>query len=360
MLADAGDRARLLGKVKRMAERQIALAASDRESSAEDDPLMTALLHMSPVERHRRFVELLGRAMPWIDANLSRDYTPAADQYKCFIGVANPVGFERSFRTEIETCVPTHAGITSQQIGIVNTGVAGRAVCFCELSGIPLTVLRGLESWRTSYRKETEKIPVHTHIDSTQFAHPLVPSMDELNALADDFKHYLLAVMLGVMTRSAQRTLPAGQYQFMVERGDSLRMGNERAFRQNGLPVAYREQIVAQVNERLDAFDRTQIGALAVLAGHYESRVYAPRVIPDETGAQSRRKGFASAIAGEASRELEGRALRKGLKAQAYAALKNARRRGWRSGRRRSSCPTPTPTSGKSASPMPRTARGSS
>ena len=288
MLADAGDRARLLGKVKRMAERQIALAASDRESAAEDDPLMTALLHMSPVERHRRFVELLGRAMPWIDANLSRDYTPAADQYKCFIGVANPVGFERSFRAEIDTCVPTHAGITSQQIGIVNTGVAGRAVCFCELSGIPLTVLRGLESWRTSYRKETEKIPVHTHIDSTQFAHPLVPSMDELNALADDFKHYLLAVMLGVMTRSAQRTLPAGQYQFMVERGDSLRMGNERAFRQNGLPVAYREQIVAQVNERLDAFDRTQIGTLAVLAGHYESRVYAPRVIPDETGAQSR------------------------------------------------------------------------
>ena len=97
--------------------------------------------------------------------------------------------------------MPTHAGITSQQVGIVNTGVAGRAVCFCELSGIPLTVLRGLESWRTSYRKETEKIPVHTHIDSTQFAHPLVPSMDELNALADDFKHYLLAVMLGVLTR---------------------------------------------------------------------------------------------------------------------------------------------------------------
>lgn len=320
MLTEPGERSALLNKVKRMAERKIALGAGEADAQEEQDPLMVALEQMSPTERQRRFSELLSRAMPWIDANLSRDYVPGADQYKCFIGVANAADFERRFRTEIIQSLPTGV-ITSNQVGIVETGVAGRAVCFCELSGIPLTVLRGLEPWRTSYRKESEKIPVHTHIDSTQFAHPLVTSMDELNALADDFKTYLLAVMLGVLTRSAQRTPPAGQYQFLVRRGESLKMGNERAFRQNGLPVAYREQIISQVNSRLDGLDKTQMGLIATLAGFYESRVYAPRLVPDETGFEQPRKGFASAMAGEAARELKGRALRKGLNEAEFDAL---------------------------------------
>ena len=320
MLAEPGERAVLLGKVKRMAERKIALGAADAGAEEEQDPLVAALEQMSPTERQRRFSELLSRAMPWIDANLSRDYTPVADQYKCFIGVANASDFERRFRAEIIASLPTGV-ITGNQLGIVETGVSGRAVCFCELSGIPLTVLRGLESWRTSYRKESEKIPVHTHIDSTQFAHPLVTSMDELNALADDFKTYLLAVMLGVLTRSVQRTPPAGQYQLLVRRGESLKMGNERAFRQNGLPVAYRDQIVAQVNDRLDALGATGMGLIATLAGFYENRVYAARLVPDETGLEVPRKGFASAMAGEAARELKARALRKGLKETEFVAL---------------------------------------
>lgn len=323
MLAEPAERATLLSKVKRMAERQIALAAAGGEIAGEDDPLMAALEQMSPTERQRRFTELLSRAMPWIDANLTREYTPNADQYKCFIGVADAAGFDKRYRAEIDACVPTHAGITARQIGIVETGVPGRAVCFCELSGIPLTVLRGLEPWRTSYRKEGEKIPVHTHIDSTQFAHPLVPSMDELNNLADDFKSYLLAVMLGVLTRSPQRVVPPGQYQFMVRRGESLKMGNERAFRQNGLPVNYREQIIGQVNDRLDGLDKFQMGLLSVLAGYYETAVYTPKLVPDETGAETSRKGFGSAMAGEAARELKDRALRKGLKEQEFNQLES-------------------------------------
>ena len=63
--------------------------------------------------------------------------------------------------------------------------------------GIPLTMLRGIETWRTSYRKESERTPLHTHIDSTRFKHPYSPSPQELNELADDFKCYLKAVMLG-------------------------------------------------------------------------------------------------------------------------------------------------------------------
>ena len=324
MLAQPEDRASLLSKVKRMAERQIAIASGGVEGESDVDPLIAALEAMSPPERHRRFTELLARAMPWIDANLSREFTPSAEQYKCFIGVAGAREFERRFRAEIEACVPAQAGITSDQILIVETGTPGRAVCYCELSGIPLTVLRGLEPWRTSYRKESEKIPVHTHIDSTQFAHPLVPSMDELNALADDFKHYLLAVITGVLIRSPQKVVPPGQYQFTVRPGETLRMGNERSFRKNGLPPTRRDQIINRVNDKIDALGKTQMAALAILAGHYEFNVYAPKkVVIDEAGTEEFRKGFAGTLAGEAARELTDRALRRGLSEREFERLKD-------------------------------------
>ncbi len=323
MLSEPENRSSLLMKVRRMAERQIALMGAELDDGSTSDPLLDALEQMPPADRQRRFKELLIRAMPWIDANLSRDIQLKADQYKCFIGVANSKEFEKKFRAEIETAVPTHAGITPGQISIVETGMPGKAVCYCELSGVPLTVMRGLDAWRTSYRKESENIPVHTHIDSTQFTHPIVPTMDELNSLADDFKSYLLAVMLGVLTRSSQRVTPPGQYQFMVRRGENLKMGNERAFRQNGLPRTYREQILASTNDRLEDLDKVQVAALAALAGYYESDVYSPRLVPDETGAETARKGFSSAMAGELARDLRDKALRKGMSEKEFQMIES-------------------------------------
>ena len=313
MLADAGERATILVKVKRMAERQLSLATAVDGDVPRTDPLIEALDQMSVTERLDRFRKLLACAMPWIDANLSGDFTVKADQFKCFIGVANADLFERKFKAELEACVPTQAGITAAQLAIVETGMPGRAVCYCELSGVPMTVLRGLEGWRTSYRKEAEKSPTHTHIDATQFTHPITPTTDELNRLAEDFKQFLLAVMLGVLTRSNQRIVPPGQYQFAVARGDLRRIGNERAIRQNGLPANYREAIVARVQERLAELDGPQTVALAALAGYYETAVYTPKLVDNATGAQDVRKGFASALAGEIQRELHDKALRKGL-----------------------------------------------
>lgn len=321
MLGDPEKRTALLGKVKNMAERQIAVMASE-ETAGEDDPLFAALSQMAPVERQRRFKEWLARAMPWVDANLSRDFLLNADQYKCLIGVAGASEFEKRFRAEIDAAVPTQAGITSSQIGIVETGVPGRAVCYCELSGIPLTVLRGLEAWRTSYRKESELIPVHTHIDTTQFEHPVVPSPEELNALADDFKQYLLAVMLGVMARSPRKTVPAGQYQFAVRPGERLNMGNERSVRKSGLPLAWREQIISRTRERLEDLGVRQVAALSSLAGYYEQSVYAPKTVPiNEDGAEDFRKGFASTLAAELNRELRASALRRGMSEKDYERL---------------------------------------
>ena len=310
MLADADERPTLLRKVVHMAERQIALAGT--EEGEDTEPLIETLEQRSPTERQRLFSELLQRAMPWIDANLARDFTPNADQFKCFVGVARADEFSRKFKTELEACLPAGIGITAAQIGIVETGIPGRAVCYTELSGIPLTVLRGLEAWRTSYRKESERIPTHTHIDITRFSHPLAPSTDELNRLANDFRHYLLAIMLGILERSKQRVVPAGQYQFAVARGDVRRIGNERAIRLNGLPANYRDQIVDRVNQALDELDIGQCCALAALADYYASAVYTAQLIELDTGAQDVRVGFASAIAAEVRRQLDDLAVRKG------------------------------------------------
>lgn len=313
MLAEPDLRSQILAKVKRMAERRLILAAATSGDASTTDPLVEALEQMSPATRLDNFRKLLACAMPWLDGNLSGDFTVRADQYKCFIGVAGADEFKRKFGAELDTCIPTQAGITPAQLSVVETGVPGRAVCYCELSGVPMTILRGLEGWRTSYRKESEKSPTHTHIDSTQFSHPIAPSTDEINHLAEDFKQFLLAVMLGILIRSPRRVVPPGQYQFAVARGDVRRIGNERAIRQNGLPAAYREAIVTRVQDQLSGFDTLQYAAIAALCERYEKEVYMPRLVSDHTGAEQTRKGFASAISAEAKQELLDRARRKGM-----------------------------------------------
>lgn len=322
MLVDPAERATLLRKVKRMAERQISILAG-REAEKTVDPLIEALENMTAQERHRRFSDLLLRAMPWIDANLAQDFHLEPDQYSCFIGVSDAGEFERRFRAEINACVPTRAGITSKQIGIVATGVQGRAVCYCEVSGIPLTILRGLETWRVSYLKAGEKIPTHTHIDTSQFTPPLVPTMEELGALADDFKSYLLAIMTGVLVRVPTKSSPPGQYMFALQPGEFIKIGNERSVRRSGLLPNRVELIVERVDSLVAGLGRLQLAALATLAGVYESSVYKrKKVVINDDGAEDYRTGFAGTMAGEAVAELTARAKRKGFTDAEFNALR--------------------------------------
>ncbi|UUZ52848.1 hypothetical protein LP419_27265 [Massilia sp. H-1] len=179
-------------------------------------------------------------------------------------------------------------------VSIVNTGIAGKAVCYIELSGFPMTVLRGLQTWRTSYQIENPKIPTHLHFDATRFRHPISPSMDELNHLADDYEWFLQANALGVIKRKADlgdreaSFQPRGQYLFEVEPGSGewLQIGNEFAIRSNGLPSYYHEQVIAAVQNRLAALGPNQLVLLAALMRHYQHRVYEPKLEVDETGAQ--------------------------------------------------------------------------
>jgi hypothetical protein len=287
-LADERLRSDLLLKLFRRAQIQL----SSAQLAEPVDPLLERLSSMSPQERQRVFGEWIRSAMPWVNARFSAEFTPRADQFKAFIGVGD-VNAWRKMEAEIRAAVP--AGFFhGELVSVVNTGVAGRAVCYVELSGIPMTVLRGLPTWRASYQIENPKIPTHLHFDSTRFRHPISPSMDELNWLADDYEWFLQSNALGVIRRKPDlgdreaSFQPRGQYLFEVEPGSGewLQIGNEYAIRSNGLPSYYREQVIAAVQNRLGAMGPHQLVLLAALMRHYQLRVYEPRLEVDETGAQ--------------------------------------------------------------------------
>ena len=283
-------RASLLLKLFRRAQTQ--LSVEQIAGEAPPDPLLERLGAMAPGERARVFNEWIKSAMPWINARFSAEFTPRADQFKCFIGVGDVAAWRR-MEAEIRAAVPS-GSFHGDQLNIVNTGIGGKAVCYIELSGYPMTVLRGLPTWRTSYQIENPKIPTHLHFDSTRFRHPISPSMDELGRLADDYEWFMQAVALGVIKRKPDlgdteaAFQPRGQYLFEVEPGSGewLQIGNEYAIRSNGLPPYYREQVIAATQKKLAAMGPHQLALLAALMRHYQQRVYEPKLEVDETGAQ--------------------------------------------------------------------------
>ena len=309
-LVDPDQQTPLLLKIIRMAERHLLL--TQKNNQEEEDPLFRALENMTVIERQKIFSEWLQRAMPWIDASMGGEFVPSPDSFKCFIGVKGKDAFSKRFKNELTACIPNGLGLSSQSLSVVETGEAGRAVCYVELSGIPLTILRGIETWRNSYHVESTKIPVHTHIDSTRFKHPYAPTPEELNNLADDFKCYLKAVMLGILKRcEVPGLIPSGQYEFAIARGDIRRLGNERGFRLNGLPQTYRDNIYDQVQQKFKSLSDANLTMLIALVDHYEREVYTPRLVQNETGAQVEHVGFACDIAKELKKELIDLAERK-------------------------------------------------
>jgi len=289
-LAEEGTRARLLRQLLRRAQAQ--LGQEELGRLARPDPLLERLAALRPPERQRLFGEWIGSAMPWLNARFQAEFTPHADQFKCLVGVGDVAAW-KPFEAELRAAVP--AGFfPSDRLSVVATGLPGRAVCYVELSGLPLTVLRGLPTWRTAYQLENPKIPTHLHFDATRFRHPLVPSMDELHRLADDFELFLQAQALGLVRRRADETgheaafQPAGQYLFEVEphSGEWLQIGNERALRAGGLPSWYRTRMADAVRRRLAELGPWRLLLLVALMRFTQHRVYAPRLECDETGAQ--------------------------------------------------------------------------
>lgn len=323
MLANPQSRNQIVSQVLKVAEGQLlALAALSTQpietaSLATDttliDTLTVALEKMTASSRAELFRKWLALAMPWVDVNLAADFALQANQFKCLIGVANPQEFKAKFGEELNACLPKSTGITSEQLFIIATPSSTRAVCYTEISGLPLTVLSGMKGWQTSYHKESENGPLHTHLDVTQFPHPIAPSNQDIVRLAKDFKYFLLAVMTQIVTRYEPKVVPSGQYLFTTAKANTRRIGNERSIRQNGLSKYYREAIIARVNDLLEQADAYCLITLSALATYYESQVYIPKLLLNDDGNEVYVNGFASIIAKDLAVELSNRAKQKGL-----------------------------------------------
>lgn len=309
MLKTPSGKSKLITRLrnKAVAERANVLSAGNEWK----DPLVDKLRSMEET-RQRYFSDLLRAAMPWIDASFT-DVQLKADKFKCLLGVGKVEDWE-PFLEELRSSLPIYAGITANQLQLCTTGIPGRAVCYCELSGFPLRALRGLENWRISYRQVSKEWPLHSQIDPTLFVQPMVPSSQELKDRAADFRLFLMAVMLRILVRNSQITIPPGQYFFDFGHGERTNFGNERAFREDGLPPEYRQNIELAVNDALDACSGPQVEALSVLANFIGRVTYAPKVAKADTGKEYKVPGFAHTIALKLSEELSRTAKQRGLR----------------------------------------------
>jgi hypothetical protein len=308
MLKTPTGKAKLVSKLRNKAVTE--RANLQLSGSGWKDPLVNKLNGMKEA-RQRVFSDLLCAAMPWIDASFT-DVPLKAQKFKCLLGVGKVEEWE-PFLEELKSSLPTYAGITAEQFQLCSTGIPGRAVCYCELSGFPLRVLRALENWRGSYRQVSKEWPVHTHIDPTLFVQPLVPTSQELKDRSSDFRLFLLAVMLRVLVRNPRKTIPPGQYLFDFGHGDRRNFGNERAFRTHGLPPEYRRKIEESVKEKLDECDVYHLLALSIMANIMGRVTYAPKMATDDNGKDYPVPGFSYAAALKLSEELLLTARQRGL-----------------------------------------------
>lgn len=323
LLVDSDQKEKILLLFKKVARRHLNDSISLDSELTPSNPLIDALERMTVLDRVDLFKSWLRRAMPWIDLNLNGDFNLKSDQYKCFIYLANAEEFKQKFGDELTACLPAFIGMTSQQIAIVTGGKMGQAVCYTELSGFPLTALQDINLWRSDYLKQSDmKSCLHTHIDTTQFAHVVAPTVIEVNQLADDFKSYLLAVMTRFVVRSQGSGGLAGHYCLSNQQGEVASIGSEKEIRKKGLDSAQREIINKWIEDYLTKADASLLVALSVMASAYNSLTYTCKLIECENGELEESLSLPNIITKEIAIELQEKALKKGLSESEVSQLK--------------------------------------
>jgi hypothetical protein len=288
MLKDDNGRTELLGKLRARAIKLI-----DGEGQKDEvNPLFEAL-DTCP-NRAQLFADFLQRAMPWAEAKLDKYLKESMpeDQYKCFIGVQNYKEFEARYGAELKSRVPTSTMMTAAQISFVEIDQPGKLVCYVELSGLPIASMKALDDWYNLYRKAD--IPVHTHKRTSTFVHPRELSTDELAERAEDFKLFIEAVALGVLSRT-EKGEDAGLYKLKVK-GSARLVGDEKLLRLNGCDKAYRATIKQQVEFDLDALKNAdQLALWVALMEYYLGSVYT-LALRNIDGVELEAKGFPTLV----------------------------------------------------------------
>ena len=269
-------RAELIGQLRSYSLTQLPAIAT-----GEQNPLIRALSEMTPAERKPLFQQCIEMAMPWVEANLEGFWTVNPDQYSCVIGVSGYEQFEKEFGDEFRSVIPARARLTPQKVKFYETGVAGKLTCYVELSGLPIPSLNLLSNWYESYHEEGKKIPVHTNKDKTIFVHPMAPSSGTLDRLAEEFKLYIQAIILGSLKLRAEDS-EERLYCLSVS-GEELSIGNEKTVRMEGIASEHlmflKEKVAGGLNRIKTS---SQYAGLVVLYDYYAKCVYPPAKIKDE------------------------------------------------------------------------------
>jgi hypothetical protein len=273
-------RAELVGQL-----RGLALSGLPSLEGGQSNPLIKTLQNMKeekPDELRHLFQRCLEMAMPWVMANLGGEWTVENDQYVCIVGVSGAETFKQQFGAEFAKALPSRAGMTAEKITYRETGVPGKLTCYVELSGIPLTALSLLSTWRDSYNEEDKLIPVHTHKDKALFVHPMAPSSGTLDRLADQFMLYLQGIALGVLKLRVDS--PQERRYCITVSGEQLSIGDERDIRMDGISSSHLVYLQKRVADSIDRLKTpVQLAGLAVLYDFYAKNVYPPKITEGKT-----------------------------------------------------------------------------
>lgn len=296
-LASDGGADELLSKLRSKATAQL-----PQDTANQQDPLMQALGALTPDQQRETFRLLMQRAMPWVPLNLNLGFGINKDRYTCLIGVKNASAFRSLYGAQLEQALPQGIGLTAGQLSFVESGIAGKLICFTELSGFPVPALTPLSTYQASYRSESAQIPLHNHKRVSQFVQPMEFSQDQYRAFAEDFRLYLHALGLGVLKRRDD-----GKYEIKLE-GDSFSIGDEFAVRQSGLDGNDKRNLEDQVRARVATLrDPLQLAVLAQLFGHIANVAYKAVKEQDQNGRESLKKRFPYKLSEMLSQEYRSR-----------------------------------------------------
>lgn len=288
VLRSDADRLRLINQLRSIAKEKLA----DEERSI--PTVVEVLREMSPDDRQRTVERMLARAMPWIPGQFD-NFRLGVDQFKMLIATPDAGRFRDEFGAMISGAMPFAVGTPS----ILESGVRGRLICYCELSGIPLDVLAPLrDAWRKSYDKETtarDPLPLHNHQDYLRFPLPMVPSPDELLHQRELLGLFLRAAMYGLLRRGVYASVDGHddpRYYVDMSRHDFQSVGTERKIRLKGFEPGH----LARLRQLVDDFEAGrspwQWAALSALARWNARRGYAPPRERDAAGNDSRPTGL--------------------------------------------------------------------
>jgi hypothetical protein len=310
-LQDPGGRLELINNLRNLAKRK--LEAEEKQIPNASD----ALNDLPDGEKAKVIKRMLERAMPWIPASFT-GFELEGKNFKMIIAAPDGATFDKRFRGLIEQQMPPGFGIARPTIE--SAGVAGRVICYCELSGIPLNVLTPLGAdWRRAYEKERDKpdaIPLHNHEDELRFPNPVVPSNREVEQQRETLGLYLKGVIYGLLSRGGGSTgyksrAREGRYYLDMSRHDLQSVGNERKIRAKGFDLNHLARLKALVDEFEGKMSHIQWVAAAALAEWTAKRAYAPPLIERSAGSEDRRAGMANRVARRLAEEFKVRARRR-------------------------------------------------